>query len=739
MHRQRFRALLVLLFAVVALTGYWQPAALDDLRNASFDLFQRLDPPAYDPASPVRILAIDEASLAALGQWPWPRTRFADLIDRLKAAGAAAIAFDMFFSEADRTSIDSVLHAMPDSPLRTDLMQRLASTESNDTVLARSLGAAPTVLGTVLRRKGEALTWPAKAGVAIAGDDPTPFIPDYGTALLPLPVLMEAAGGLGATNWLPDRDGVVRRVPLLVRSGTTMVPSLMIESLRVAQGASTYVLRGSNASGMTAFGANVGLNAIRVGDIEIATGRDGSIRPRYSRSSPQRFISAKDLLAGAVDPEEIRGRVIFVGTTAVGLGDVRTTPLDSGVPGVEIHAQVLEQLMSGRLLSRPDWAQGAECWLTVLCLAALTLALPRVPPLVGIVTLVATCAVLFAGAWVAFDRGAVLFDATFPSATLVLGYVATASMLWQTEQRTKRQVRTAFGKFVSPAVVARIAENPKLLVLSGETRDLTILFSDLRSFSTISEGLQAHEVAQFLNAYLTPMTDVILRHEGTVDKYIGDAIVAFWNAPLDVADHTRRAVDAALAMRAALAEFNLRQSELAQSGGAKVVLDVRMGVGLNFGPCSVGNMGSIQRFDYSALGDPVNVAARLEALTKAYGVDILATSSVVERLPDYGWFEVDEIKVKGRSAPTKLFGLAGGAETAGSAEFKTWIDRHARMLDRKRSGRSREAAGLAREIGDACAPAWRPLYDILARTYEEASVVAPDPAEIETLAHHEVL
>ena len=588
----------------------------------------------------------------------------------------------------------------------------------------------------VLQDAGGPKTLPPKAGFVIAGDDPSPYVPALASAVLPLRSLAEAASGLGATNWLPDRDGVVRRVPLIARSGRAFVPSLMMESLRVGQGASTYVLRGANASGTTAFGRNTGLNAIKVGDFEIPTSDDGSVRPRYTPTSPARFISAKDLIAGTVDPDEIRGRIIFVGTSAVGLGDVRATPIESVVPGVEVHAQVLEQLMSGRLLSRPDWALGGEFILTLLCLVGLYLILPRVPPLVGALASTALCFALFAGAWFAFDHAALLLDATFPSASIALTYVATASMLWQTEQRAKRQVRTAFGKFVAPAVVARIAENPKLLVLSGETRDLTILFSDLRSFSTISEGLQAHEVAQFLNAYLTPMTDVILQHDGTVDKYIGDAIVAFWNAPLDVKDHTRRAVEAALAMRAALRQFNTRQAVLAETG-QRAVQGVRMGIGLNFGACSVGNMGSIQRFDYSALGDPVNVAARLEALTKAYAVDVLATVSVVERTHDYAWLEIDEIKVKGRSAPTKLFALAGAAEIARSGAFQAWAQSHARMLDASRDGHSREAAAMARDIAGRCKPQWRGLYEILARTYADRSAKILEPAEIVTLAHHE--
>ena len=403
---------------------------------------------------------------------------------------------------------------------------------------------------------------------------------------------------------------------------------------------------------------------------------------------------------------------------------MRATPIEAVVPGVEVHAQVFEQLLAGRLLSRPDWAFGAEVFMTLLCVAGLAMLLPMMAPLAGALMTMAAACLLGAGSWFAFSRGGLLLDPAFPSLMMALGYLAGASALWQTEALARRQVRRAFGKFVSPAVVARIAENPKLLVLSGETKDLTILFSDLRSFSTISEGLSAHEVARFLNLYLTPMTDAILQHEGTVDKYIGDAIVAFWNAPLDVADHTRKAVDAGLAMRDALAAFNASQASLPDTGD-RVVRDVRMGVGMNVGPCSVGNMGSLQRFDYSALGDPMNVAARLEALTKGYGVDLLATAGVVERTSGYAWLEIDEVRVKGRSAATRLFTLFGDEAFALTPAFQAWAKEHGAMLEASRTGNLHEARERARALASRAVPLWTPLYETLAGRYGDAARSGP--------------
>ncbi|MCW6507582.1 CHASE2 domain-containing protein [Lichenifustis flavocetrariae] len=723
------RAYLVIFFLLYVVTlalFVVQPPWLLDLRNFVFDRYQALDTPAYDPATPVRIVAIDEASLAKYGQWPWPRTRLAELVDRLADRGAATAAFDIIFAEPDRLSLEQVVGGLPDGTIKSDFEQHLSGAETNDALLSRAVARLPTALGMTMTQGASRPDWAAKFGLVYAGDPPAAFLPVFASALLPLAQLREAAQGLGATNWLPDHDQIVRRVPLLLRCGDAIVPSLAMEALRLAQGASTYVVRSSNASGTTAFGQHTGLNAIKVGDFEIATGSDGSIRPRYTHTNAARYISAAEVLDGTMPEDAVRGRIVLIGTPVTGLGDVKATPLDAVVPGVEIHAQVLEQLLAGKLLSRPDWGPGLELFATLVFLTLLATTLPRLPPsLAALLSLLAAVFILV-GSWVGFTHYNLLLDPAFPCLVIGTAYLSGASSLWESELQSERQVRRAFGKFVSPAVVSRIAENPRLLVLSGETRELTILFSDLRSFSTISESLSASEVAHFLNTYLTPMTDVILAHEGTIDKYIGDAIVAFWNAPLDVADHSRRAVEAALAMRAALVAFNEEQDRLAALG-QKTVRNVRMGLGLNRGACSVGNMGSQQRFDYSALGDPMNVAARLEALTKSYQVDILATASVLKEVPDFAWLEVDEVRVKGRSGVTQLFTIVGDEAYAASPAFKALAGAHEELLAATRDGEFRTAARLAQNLAGSVEPRWRPFYQALELRCRDLARQLPQP------------
>jgi adenylate cyclase len=427
-------------------------------------------------------------------------------------------------------------------------------------------------------------------------------------------------------------------------------------------------------------------------------------------------IPAARLLQGRVDRSEIDGRIIFVGTLAAGLGDVRATPLDASTPGVEIHAQLLESLVSGHLLSRPDWAAGAEFVVALLLFAIIMILGITVPPMATAITGLAAICALFFGSFFLFERYGLLLDPLYPSATLLCGYTVGGITLWQFERVAKRQVHRAFGKFLSPLVVDRLVEHPERLVLGGETRELTVLFSDLRNFSTLSEGMSAHELTQFMNDYLTPMTDAILDSEGTVDKYIGDAIMAFWNAPLDTPAHPYKAIFAALAMRSALVEFNeMRAAKSREAGVAHRT--AFMGIGVNVGPCSVGNMGSARRFDYSILGDTVNLASRLEGVSKMFDVDIIASDSAREGAKDCAWLDLGEVVVVGRNSPTAVFTIAGDEVFARAPEFREWKTLHDEMRAHYAGRRFAEAAAVATQLEALVAERWRGLYMRLGSRY----------------------
>jgi adenylate cyclase len=716
---------IVAMFALAVVFGLMRPRVLDDLGNFVFDTWQRTEPRTFERDGPVRILAIDEASLSELGQWPWPRTRLAEATRRLAGLGAAAISFDIIFNEPDRTSAENMVAALPTRDLRETLSAHLGGAETNDQAFAGALGEAPAVLSASLLPVALPQEPAPKAGFAYAGDNPEQFIIGFEGAAGPLPIFAVAAKGIGAINWLPDRDQVVRRVPLLVRLKRALFPSLALESLRVAQGASTIIVRSSNASGQTAFGRQTGINALKVGDREINTGPRADIRPYYTTTQADRFISFGRLLRNEVRQDEIEGRVVLIGTTATGLSDVRATPLDASVAGVEVHAQIIEALLSGAILARPDWAPAAETVLGLLAFVLIALLLPVLPPLASVACVILAVAACGFASFMSFGRGRVLLDPVFPSLAIIGVYFAGTLALWRADRIARQQIRLAFGKFLSPQVIDRLASDPRRLVLGGETRELTIMFCDLRNFAGLSEGLDAQELTQFMNAFLTPMTDAILDHEGTVDKYVGDAIVAFWNAPLDVADHAAKAVTAALRMRAELAAFNAAREQAARPK-EQANAEALIGIGLNAGPCTVGNMGSLRRFDYSALGDTVNLAARLERVSKIYHVDILAAESVVRRAPQFAWLELDWVRVKGRSEVTTIFGLAGDAAFAQTSAFSGWRRVHAEMLSAYRTGDLARAESQARKLCDEVPSGWAALYMSMAERFADVAQAPRD-------------
>ncbi len=396
------------------------------------------------------------------------------------------------------------------------------------------------------------------------------------------------------------------------------------------------------------------------------------------------------------------------------------------MPGVEAHAQIVEQILSGVTLRRPDWGPGAEWMATaVLCAAIIATTWALAPQFAALIFAALVCAIV-AVSWFAFARLGLLVDPTYPAFSTAAVYFTGVSTLYAVKRHQEREIRSAFGRFVSPAVVARLAEMPGALELGGLQRQLTLLFCDIRSFTTISEGFNASELTHFLNQYLTPMTDAILDAAGTVDKYMGDAIVAFWNAPLDDPDHARHAVGAALAMRRTLLTLNdgwLRRAEADQQS----FKPVRFGIGLNSGECCVGNLGSLRRFDYSAIGDEVNVASRLEGACKIFEVDIIGSETTRGEAPEFAWLEIDSVLLKNKTRPVGLYALAGDADLAESEEFAKLIRIHSAMLAAYRSRDFESALSLAQQAADLAPAAVRGLYAYNRRRFAQMAGNAQDP------------
>jgi adenylate cyclase len=664
-----------------------EPVLVERAQLLVFDAYQRAKPRPYDPQTPVRIVDIDDESLARVGQWPWPRTKVAELVRRLAEHGAAVIAFDIVFAEPDRTSPRAVLPLWPPLPEVKALLDRPDRLPDHDATLAEAVRDSRVVLGFVLNEQPGGRRPRVGATVAWGGEDPLPWIPAFAGAVANLPELEAGAAGNGSFNMAPGLDGLVRRVPLVVRQGmalkdTQVYTSLVAEALRVAQNQRTILGKASGASGETSFGARTGITQMRVGQFIVPTDRNGALLVYYSGHRKQRYLPAWRVLDGSADPAEIEGRILYVGTSAAGLMDLRSSPLDLVLPGVEVHAEATEQIVAGEFLVRPDWAAGVE----IVLLVALGLAMVALIPFVG----AAGCAALGGGAialacgssWYAFSEFRWLIDPFFPSLAALAVYIAGSLLSYLQAEADRRQIRQAFSQYMSPALVEELARNPGKLKLGGETKRMTILFCDVRGFTSISEEFKENPqgLTELINRLLTPLTDVIMAHDGTIDKYMGDAIMAFWNAPLDVPDHEAKAVAAALGMFEAMARVNAERAREAAAAGT-AFQPLAIGAGINTGVCVVGNMGSQQRFDYSVLGDSVNLASRLEGQSKAYGVGIVIGQETAVAVKDrFALLELDLLAVKGKAEGVRIFTPLGTIDLAASAAFKAVAGRHAAML-----------------------------------------------------------
>jgi adenylate cyclase len=667
------------------------------------------------------VVDIDEASLAEYGQWPWPRYRVALLLGLLRNAGVAAVGLDIVFAEPDRSSPGVIA-----GQLRRDLRVEAEITglpealRDFDRVLADMLHSGPFALGYYLEFA------PGQAG-GTAGEKACPLpparvsvsstpdamalpacLPGAIRMVCPLPELARAAPAAGFINAQPDRDNIVRRSPLLLGCGGTLLPSLALATVMEAYGVKNAVLR-LTSGGME----SLTLRSERLGTRVIPLDAGGRVLVNY-RGPGGAFphVSAADILAGRADTAQLRGRVAYIGTSAGALRDLRATPLDRAMPGVEVHATITDMIAADDFLLRPDWAPGLELTALVAMglLSAVLLAYARAA------VLLVPFAVLGAGVWygaaLLLAQGRFFVSPLSPLVVLALNFTCLTFLKFWREERQKRYLHGAFSHYVAPAVVARIMDNPKALSLSGEEREVTILFSDLRGFTSLSERLTPTQVAELLHRYFTPMTRIIVSRLGTLDKFIGDAIMAFWNAPLDVPDHPAKAVAAALEMTERLARLN---EEFRRDYGFAVAC----GIGINRGRVRVGNFGSEDLFDYTVIGDAVNLASRLESLTKFYGVRALATESIREGAGDQAVLvEIDRVRVKGKAAAVTLYSILSRQEGEARAEE---LGEAGAALALYKARRFAEAAARYRDLHARYS---RKLFAVFA---ERALALAADP------------
>ncbi len=542
--RGRLVALITLLLLLAL--RLWDPVPVEMLRLRAFDLMQS----TFQVPVPNRVamvVDVDETSLAQFGQWPWPRNLLAQMVINLHQAGAVVIGFDMVFSEPDRLSAERIAGALPG--LDDATVAKLREQPSNDMLFASILDQGQVVIGratqTVQLRRPDP---PKATTMARRGADPRPYIFTYPGLVQALPELEEKADGIGVLSLAPDPDGLVRRVPMLFGAHDKVYPSLSVEVLRVAAQQSAYAV----------IADGFGIRQLSVARVPVPLDQQGRLWVRAKPHDPSRFISAATVLRNVFDPQLVRGKLVLVGGSAAGLQDIRATPLEASIPGVEIQAQAIDTIVNGLALQRPAEAHTWE-WLAALVAGLAMIVLlsalgPRWTLLVVIVVVGGVVAVVTR----AYTEYSLLIDPSFPLVTTLGVYLILTYTRFAAEDRQRRQLRQAFGQYVSPSLVAQISRDPGQVRLGGDIRNMSILFSDVRGFTSISEHFKddPQALTSLMNRFLTPMTAQVMANSGTVDKYIGDSIMAFWNAPLPDEAHAQHACRAALAMTESMVALN---------------------------------------------------------------------------------------------------------------------------------------------------------------------------------------
>lgn len=674
------------------------PWILDRAEYALLDARFQLRGP-ISVVNPVTVVAIDAASIDEYGRWPWPRSVQAELVNRLVEAEVVAIGLDLVFSESETPRDTAALHLarrilaeqLPTDPSVAEeiaLLDRALARDDTDAQLAVSLSrSGRTALGYFFRTGIDEADPPEELAARLPdirrSQVSVAKVPSGGRAPIltctgletNLPAIQHAGRRSGFLSAVKDFDGVTRRAALIARCGDSFYVSLALSVYEIVSGKRTILLGDEHA-----------LRELRLGDRVFPTDEGGKILVNF-RGPAGTFphVSASDVLAGRLVPGDLEGAIVLVGLTEVGLGDAQTTPFPGIFPGVEVHANVLDNLLVGDLIGRDDGWVVAELGLIVFLGMLLIFVIPRTRGALMSFVFAATLtlALLLLG-FFAFVEYGVWINLIYPLTTVGIVYLSVEVTRSLTAEARGRRIRNMFATYVPPSVVKQLAEDDAVLRLGGETRTLSILFSDVRDFTSLSERLGVEDTIRLMNAYLGAMTEIIFDSEGTLDKYIGDAVMAFWGAPISLADHAERACRAAIAMQSELETFAAAHPDVRGSE------DLRVRIGLHTDSVMVGNMGSDLRFDYTLIGDGVNLCSRLEGLCKVYGVGILASRDMVDRLPpSFTTREIDEIRVKGRRAPSVVCEVLG--EHAPTGEQAFWLEAHAEGLSHYRAGRWREA------------------------------------------------
>ena len=661
MNRQRLIPLAIALAIGIALSALrvagCRPLDLVDLRALDYRLQER----GVEPASPqVVIVAIDDASLKEVGRWPWSRALMARLLEKIAAGSPAVIGVDIIQAEATSACALDGLDGKLDEQCRAAVEQAMRGARSDDAQLADAVRASHgTVLGYYFdfdRHASGGTPGPESAYPVVqkGPDSDVDQVPNATVVTQNLPELVGAARGLGYFNFFPDADRIYRHAPLAIRFGDRMELPLSLAMLQ---------LYWSDRPAAIRFSAS-GVDSVRFGALSIPVEEDGQLLVNF-RGPGRTFhhISAGDVLAGRVPPDAFHDKLVLVGVSAVGVGDVRAAPFDSVFPGVEIHANVLDNVLRQDFIYRPRWIGSVRLGLPdIAAILALVLLLDLVLNLLrgrlGALVALGFLGAYLIGSQLLFTHAGIALSVAYPVAAIGLTYLGISVQHYVVADREKRHTRRTLALYLSPSLADLVSERPETLKLGGEKSDRTVLFSDIKSFTSFAERMDPEQLVELLNLYLGEMTDIVFAQDGMLDKYIGDGVMAVWGAPIPQADHAARACRAALTMIERLAEVNARCT-----ANGWPILHIR--VGLNSGPMVFGNMGSAGHLSLTVMGDNVNLGARLEGINKLYGSTIIASQATVELARDVIVArELDWVRVKGKAQEVRIFEVLGAADTA---------------------------------------------------------------------------
>lgn len=646
---------------------------------------ERLDDIGYDlqlrtyvftqnlaPSRNIAIVDIDDRSLKTEGRWPWSRNKVAQLIDELHQQGAIVVAFDILLSEAEQNIAESVESTLSNNNLLTpDLLKQINDAKhlfNYDDVLASSIKNISTVLALGFLPEDQKQNQLPKPLLKLNTNEASQLELHSAKGYISnIPVLQQAAKLGGFINIYPDNDGIIRRAPLIMQYENGIYPSLALQAVLAYLGADVDLITPK-------YGDTIKLEGLKIGGVTIPTDASGqALVPFIGKSYTFTYYSATDILHHNLPKDALLGKILFIGTSATGLGDLVPTAIQNPFPGVEIQATIANGIIENNFSYKPAWTLGASVAFSIIFGLLAVFSFPYFGPRVlGSVIILLPPAILFLNNWIWIHTGLIL-SILVPLLLVIAIALMNIIYGYLFESRRREQLKEIFGQYVPEKHIDEMLKSKSSYAMQGEDRDMSVLFADIRSFTTISEGMAASELVEMLNTFFTPMTEIIFNHRGTIDKYVGDLIMAFWGAPLKDKNHRRHAIESALEMQSKVV---MLKSTFAEKNWP----EIHIGIGINSGTMSVGDMGSRFRRNYTVLGDAVNLASRVEGLTKFYGVDIIVTESTQDNQTKFVFRRLDKVRVKGKKHGITIYEVIC-QQSAATKELNDELNEYHQALD----------------------------------------------------------